>query len=71
MFPSTRRDFLKTTTVAGAAIALGEFTLRSTLAAVPEPPAAGAVGPPGSLPKAPSWIDKPMRWAQLTLVEDD
>lgn len=22
-------------------------------------------------PAAPSWIDKPMRWAQLTLVEDD
>jgi hypothetical protein len=23
------------------------------------------------LPAAPSWVDKPMRWAQLTLVEDD
>ena len=24
-----------------------------------------------SSPKAPSWVDRPMRWAQLTLVEDD
>jgi hypothetical protein len=24
-----------------------------------------------SAPQAPSWVDRPMRWAQLTLVEDD
>jgi hypothetical protein len=24
-----------------------------------------------ALPQSPSWVDKPMRWAQLTLVEDD
>jgi len=29
------------------------------------------VAEPKALPPAPSWIDKPMRWAQLTLVEDD
>src|SRR5512140_177912 len=23
------------------------------------------------IPLAPSWVDRPMRWAQLTLVEDD
>ncbi len=26
---------------------------------------------PPRAPPAPSWVDKPMRWAQLTLVEDD
>jgi len=25
----------------------------------------------GDAPPSPSWVDKPMRWAQLTLVEDD
>ncbi|MEO8620766.1 MAG: beta-galactosidase trimerization domain-containing protein [bacterium] len=61
----SRRDFLKTTAVAGAAVALGELTLRSTLAAeVPDAESMRA-------PLAPSWVDKPMRWAQLTLVEDD
>jgi hypothetical protein len=57
----TRREFLKTSVVAGAAIATGEFALNGAAAAN-----AGAAIPP-----APSWIDKPMRWAQLTLVEDD
>ena len=62
----TRREFLKTTAVAGAAVTLGEFSLRATRAAE-TPPGAAA----GAIPPAPSWIDKPMRWAQLTLVEDD
>ena len=57
---STRREFLKTTAVAGAAVTLGEFSLRSLRAA--EISAAAS---------SPSWADKPMRWAQLTLVEDD
>src|SRR3954453_13174857 len=61
----SRRDFLRSTAVAGAAVALGELTLRSTLAA--QPPHAEAMH--GKM--APSWVDKPMRWAQLTLVEDD
>jgi hypothetical protein len=51
-----RRSFLKTCTLAGAAIALGDD--RAGLAAE-----AKAL--------APSWVDRPMRWAQLTLVEDD
>lgn len=55
-----RRDFLKTTAVAGAAVSLGELTLRPARAATPS-----------AIPPAPSWVDKPMRWAQLTLVEDD
>jgi hypothetical protein len=64
---STRRDFLKSSAVAGAAVTLGELTLRSTLATEsPQGPAAA-----GAIPPAPSWTDRPMRWAQLTLVEDD
>ena len=38
----------------------------------PTRPAAPTTHAPGVLaPGLPSWIDKPMRWAQLTLVEDD
>ncbi len=59
-----RRHFLKSATVAGAAVTLGKLSLRAALA-----PAAPAT--PGAIPPAPSWIDRPMRWAQLTLVEDD
>jgi hypothetical protein len=58
----TRRDFLKTTAAAGAVVSLAETVLRSAPAA--------AAGVPALRP-APSWVDKPMRWAQLTLVEDD
>ena len=57
----TRRQFLKTTTVAGAAVTLARFTPR--LFAAEQQPALPA--------PTPSWADKPMRWAQLTLVEDD
>src|SRR5205085_2866425 len=60
-----RRQFLKTSAIAGAAVSLGEFALRSPL------PAAAATTNAAAIPPAPSWIDKPMRWAQLTLVEDD
>ena len=62
-FPArvTRRGFLRTAGAAGAAVALGQGPFSRLLAAdaptVPAPP--------------PSWVDKPMRWAQLTLVEDD
>ncbi|HWA10026.1 MAG TPA: beta-galactosidase trimerization domain-containing protein [Opitutaceae bacterium] len=55
----SRRDFLKASAVAGAAVTLGEFSLRPLAAA--ESAAGGT----------PSWADKPMRWAQLTLVEND
>jgi len=58
MKPSRRR-FLETGALAGAALGLGRPGLGA-------PRAAAAQAPP-----APSWIDKPMRWAQLTLVEDD
>ena len=48
-----RRDFLRSTAIAGSAMALaGEST--ASAAGEPEP-----------------WFDRPMRWAQLTLVEDD
>ena len=53
----SRREFLQTTALASTSAALGDFTL-SSLAA-------------DGKPATPSWIDKPMRWAQLTLVEDD
>ena len=57
----TRRGFLRTTGAAGATVALGQWPLARLLAAAaPTMPAA-----------PPSWVDKPMRWAQLTLVEDD
>ncbi|MEO7599859.1 MAG: beta-galactosidase trimerization domain-containing protein [Opitutus sp.] len=67
MLTSTRRDFIKTTTLAGAAVTLGEITLRSALAAAP----AGTTAASNAIPPPPSWIAQPMRWAQLTLVEDD
>jgi hypothetical protein len=57
---STRRDFLGTTAAAGAALALEQFRpglFGSEAKQVAAPP--------------PSWIDRPMRWMQLTLVEDD
>ncbi len=57
----TRRNFLKASAVAGAAITLGKIAGRPALGA-------DALEPP---PAAPSWTDKPMRWAQLTLVEND
>ena len=55
---STRRNFLKASAVAGAAVTFGEIATR---------PARGA----DARPPTPSWADKPMRWAQLTLVEND
>jgi hypothetical protein len=58
----SRRQFLKTTTVAGAAVAFTQ--LRSN------PLWAGEAAATLHAP-APSWVDRPMRWAQLTLVEDD
>src|SRR5213593_1736988 len=54
----SRRTFLKTSALAGTAAILGEGALRNV-------PAAESVA------NGPSWVDKPMRWAQLTLVEDD
>jgi len=60
----SRRTFLQTSTLAGAAITLSDLACNSLVA---------AQGPNSSpeRPATPSWVDKPMRWAQLTLVEDD
>ncbi|HTX64923.1 MAG TPA: beta-galactosidase trimerization domain-containing protein [Opitutaceae bacterium] len=60
--PITRRDFLRTTAGAGAALSLADLR--------PGPAALAAALPPAGHP-APAWADRPMRWAQLTLVEDD
>ena len=64
MPPFTRREFLKTTTAAGAVAALAPFAPRSLANAGADDAAALPAG-------APSWIGKTSRWAQLTLVEDD
>ena len=58
----SRRQFLKTAALGGAAITFAQFK-PSSLWAGEMPTPAGAL--------APNWVDKPMRWAQLTLVEDD
>jgi hypothetical protein len=58
-----RRQFLKTSALAGAAVGLGGLAPRSS--------ADPSVAADEDLPPAPSWIERPMRWAQLTLVEDD
>ena len=56
----TRREFIQTTAMAGAVATLGSSRLVSAAA-----DAARTEPPP------PAWVDRPMRWAQLTLVEDD
>src|SRR5271165_4219648 len=55
----TRRGFIKASAVAGAAMTLGK------MAAGASPGAEQPFAPP------PPWADRPMRWAQLTLVEND
>lgn len=57
----SRRKFLKATTLLGAGASAGVLPTCWLRAAAP---AAGSAA-------MPSWVDKPMRWAQLTLVEDD
>src|SRR5271157_112795 len=54
----SRRVFLKTSSMAGAAVTFAEEARGAARAAIAPAP-------------APSWVDRPMRWAQLTLVEDD
>src|SRR5262245_22715595 len=56
--PVSRRDFLRAATLAGGAVALGDWN----------GPAMSGAEPTA---KAEPWFDRPMRWAQLTLVEDD
>jgi hypothetical protein len=59
---SSRREFLKTTAFAGFALEMAPWNASSVRAADAAEAAPRA---------APFWVDKPMRWAQLTLVEDD
>lgn len=59
-----RRDMLRAAGAASAAVAFGRMPWLPLSAA--EPLASTPFAPP-----TPSWVDKPMRWAQLTLVEDD
>src|SRR6266536_482286 len=49
----SRRSFLKTSTTAGAVVALGDLPCPRWLAAAPDA-------------RSPDWVDRPMRWAQLT-----
>ena len=53
-----RAAIFKTTAAAGAAVTFGQLTRHTEFASEPAH-------------ASPSWVDKPMRWAQLTLVEDD
>ena len=55
----SRRDFLQATTAAGAFATLGGSSGLDAAQSVKAP------SPP------PGWFDAPMRWAQLTLVEND
>jgi len=59
----SRRAFLRVAGCAGAAVAIGRGAVPWMRLAAAD---ASALAP-----AAPSWVDKPMRWAQLTLVEDD
>ncbi len=51
----SRRSFLGACGAAGATVAIVD----------------ASIGPAHVAAAAPSWVDRPMRWAQLTLVEDD
>lgn len=57
-FEVSRREFVHSALLAGMAAAMGNPFPNSDLRAA-------------SAAKLPDWIDRPMRWAQLTLVEDD
>src|SRR5207237_4088064 len=54
----SRRSFLKTSATAGAFVALVGLPEARLLAEALDS-------------GLPDWVDRPMRWAQLTLVEDD
>ncbi len=56
----SRRDFLQATAGAGAFASLVPPPARPIVEPAWQPPAVGA-----------GWFDKPMRWVQLTLVEND
>jgi hypothetical protein len=67
-FDPARRRFLKSTVVAGAAVSLGEFAWRSATATAATTSPLNGTAP---IRPAPAWIDRPMRWAQLALVDND
>src|SRR5262245_25409638 len=70
----SRRHFLRASAVAGATATFGKRSLRWPALSPADGLAPSDCWDPESelpLPQAPSWIDRPMRWAQLTLVEDD
>jgi hypothetical protein len=71
----TRRDFVRSSVIAGAAVSFAEISWPVARAVGPDTLAGVKPAPqpnPATLPlSSPSWVDKPMRWAQLTLVEDD
>jgi len=56
----SRRDFLQVTAGAGAFASLVPPIARHTPDPIEQPPSVGA-----------GWFDQPMRWVQLTLVEND
>jgi len=57
----TRREFLERTAIAGAAVTLGDLSPQIARAAEQAP--LGVADP--------WWVGRPMRWAQLTLAEND
>jgi hypothetical protein len=59
-----RRAFIRRTALASVAIPASQLALNSL-------PTVGAPRTPREQSSIPSWVDQPMRWAQLTLVEDD
>ncbi len=61
--PISRRTFIRTAAQAGMAISLADALRGAPAPAGAEP----AVGPA----PLPPWADRPMRWAQLVLVEND
>lgn len=63
-YPLSRRDFLQVTG-AGAFATCG-LSAADTVAGRPDPQPTSAAGDPTS-----GWFDRPMRWVQLTLVEND
>jgi hypothetical protein len=77
--PTTRREFLRQSALAGSAAAtLGP--LASATAAGASTPSTASTASTASTPSTAAdpaiadragWFDRPMRWSQLTLVEDD
>ena len=63
----SRRDFLQVTTGAGALARLGPALTEAS----DHDSEAGAQAPFTSAEPLSGWFDRPMRWAQLTLVEND